>query len=477
MKIIAHSLIKNKWIFTHNSKSDVYSLADNSLIGTISTIDNKNINVAIDSAYHSFNSERNIDYKYREIILRKMIVVLRKNKKYLSNIMCHEIGKKYIDCEKEIERSIEYIFETIKYFKTKFINCIKYNHKDLNDSKKSAIYKKIPIGIVLCITPFNYPINLLISKIAPAILTGNYVIIKPAFKGSLVTYEFIRLLKQTINFNDILQLIIGDSKLIGTSLVSSNKLAMINFTGSSTIGNEIVKVATTKNFILEMGGKDVGVVMEDANIDVAVKKIINGAFNYNGQRCTAIKRVVVHDKIFNKFISKLNENVSSIKCGSPFDKNILITPLINDKSINFAKELFRDAKLKKAKIHHDLDIKNNLLKPIIISNVKTNMKIWRYEQFCPILPIMSYKDKNELIKLINDSEYGLQCSIFTRNINNVMSLFEYIDVATVNINKSSSRGPDILPFFGIKNSGHGIQGIQYAIESMVTLKGLVINKD
>lgn len=473
MIINAKSYINGKWINSDKTEN-IYSIFNNDLLGTISNIDNNYINLSYKSSYEKFLDYRNSSYKQRKDILLKMIDVLDKNKEYLSNIMAHEIGKKMSDCISEITRSIEFIKDVINIYNNEFEKQIIFSDKQLRTNKQ-AIYTKDPLGAILCIVPFNYPINLLISKIVPALIVGNTVIIKPSIKGSLVTYEFIRLLTQKCNLDGIVQLLIIESGLIRNSLFSNKYLSLVNFTGSTNVGFAIVKKNPLKKFILELGGKDAAVVLDDANLEKTCNEIINGSFNFNGQRCTAIKRVIVSEKIHDKLIDILNQRVSNIKCGSPFDNDVLITPLISSSAIDFAKSLFEDARKRGAKIHQQFNVENNILKPIIMSNINNKMLVWKKEQFCPILPVVKFKSKKELIKLINDTEYGLQCSIFTSDNNRAIELANDIQVATININKASSRGPDILPFFGIKNSGRGVQGIKFSLESMTRLKGIVTN--
>ncbi len=476
--IKAFGYINNQFIRGKN-KINVYSILDNKTkIGIISSCSNDDVNKAYEAAYKCFLNYKNKSLNEKKIILNKIKKVLKQNDEYLAKLISIEIAKPYQDSLDEISRSIQYIDETIHTYEQMISNPLCFNEQDLKIKGKSATYTLEPLGVILCIIPFNYPINLLISKIIPALITGNSIIIKCSLKSSLVTYELIRLLAKEKGIDKgLINLIVGSSKLHGEALIKNPKLAMVNFTGSSEVGFSITSKLKNIPVVLEMGGKDAAVVLKDADLDKTANEIIKGAFSFNGQRCTAIKRVIVDTTIAHQLIEKLNTRIQELKCSNdPFQTKVTITPLISRETIKMVQTFIRDALSKGAKLNQPLIIKKNLVHPILLTNIKTNMLIWKHEQFAPILPLIKFKNQLELVKLINDTDYGLQTSIFTSNINEAIKLANFIDVGTININKSSSRGPDVLPFLGIKNSGFGVQGITEAIKSMTRLKGIIINK-
>ena len=223
-----------------------------------------------------------------------------------------------------------------------------------------------------------------------------------------------------------------------------------------------------------MGGKDAAIILEDADLDLAVKECISGCFSYSGQRCTAIKRIIAVGNIGNKFSDKFVKEAEKLKVGKPED-NSNICCLINKKAVDYIQELVDDANKNGAKQLLFKTRKNNLIGPIVLDNINNKCRIYYEEQFGPVAVIIRVRDKNEAIKIVNDSEYGLQASIFTNNINDAFNIASKLNVGTVQINGKSDRGPDNLPFSCVKNSGLGTQGIKYSIEAMTRIKSIVLN--
>ncbi|MGL4948517.1 MAG: aldehyde dehydrogenase family protein [Mycoplasma sp.] len=473
MKLYAY--INGKPVKT-TKQLDIYNPSTNTLLGSVSSCSKLDIDTAFSAANEAFKSFKKTTLEQREIVLNNIIKALLDNKEELATILSNEVGKAYKDSLVEIERSAQYIVETIEEYKNIIANPRKYSEEDLKVKGLNAIYNFEPIGVVLAITPFNYPINLLVAKIAPAIVAGNTMVIKSPSSGSLVTAKFIELIHNIGIPPGVINLVTGAGREIGDYIVQNEHISLISFTGSTGIAKSIAKEQTMTPLILENGGKDPAIILEDADIETTSKNIINGAFNFSGQRCTAIKRVIVHKNIHDKLLEQLNADLSKLVVGKPFDENVTIVPLISEKSLNFNLELLKDAQAKKAQLNQKIKYEGNLLWPVIISDVTRNMLIWSEEPFGPILPVISFETIDEAIELANDSVYGLQASIFTKDIELAKSLAPRIETGTVNINRPSSRGPDILPFFGVKDSGFGIQGISDSIRSCLKLKGVVIKE-
>ena len=229
-----------------------------------------------------------------------------------------------------------------------------------------------------------------------------------------------------------------------------------------------------KPIMLELGGKDAAIVLEDADLEKASNDIVSGAFSYSGQRCTAIKRVLVMESVADKLAELLKEKVSKLTVGNPFD-NVNITPLIDNKAADFVEKLYLDAKNKGAIELTKFKRENNLIYPTLMDNVSLDMELATVEPFGPILPIIRVKTEEEILEIANVSEYGLQSSVFTKDINKAFEFASKLEVGTVNINEKTQRGPDNFPFLGIKNSGVGVQGIRNSILSMMKIKTIVIN--
>ena len=226
---------------------------------------------------------------------------------------------------------------------------------------------------------------------------------------------------------------------------------------------------------MELGGKDAAIVLKDANLDLAAKNIVAGAYSYSGQRCTAIKRVLVVDEVADQLVEKIKLEIKSLKVGNPLEIDADVVPLIDSKSADFVEGLINDAIDLGGKVIVGGNREENLIYPILIDNVTEEMRIAWEEPFGPILPVVRVKDVEQAIEIANKSEYGLQSSVFTENINDAFYIADKLEVGTVQVNNKTERGPDHFPFLGVKNSGIGVQGIRYSIEAMTRLKATVIN--
>ena len=272
----------------------------------------------------------------------------------------------------------------------------------------------------------------------------------------------------------VLNTVTGKGSEIGDYLIAHPMVDFVNFTGSTPVGKKIGELAGMRPILLELGGKDGAIVSEEADLEKAAKDIVSGAFSYSGQRCTAIKRVLVVETVADKLSELIKSEVEKLTVGDPFD-NADITPLIDNKSADFIEGLVLDAKEKGAVALNQIRREGNLLWPVVFDNVTLDMQIAWEEPFGPILPIIRVKNVDEAIEICNGSEYGLQTSVFTKDIVKAFEIAGKLEVGTVQINNKTQRGPDNFPFLGIKGSGVGVQGIKYSIESMTKIKSIVID--
>lgn len=468
-------VLGNKIIDHSSNMIQVLSPISNKAFAQVPGIESKEqIDSIFELAQNVFKKYRRTSIEQREKRLLRFCSLLEKNKNELAEILVKEIAKNKNDSLKEIVRSIEYIKETIEEYKKIIDNPLVIDETTHKIKGKIGEFIYQPLGVVLAISPFNYPVNLLISKLAPALISGNVVVYKPATQGSIVGARISELLYESGFNNGEVSCIIGSGSDIGDTLILNKHVKMISFTGSTNVGKHIFDVTSGVKLVLELGGKDPAIILPDANLDLATKEIINGAFNYNGQRCTAIKRVLAHKDIYDELVSKLNESLKTLKVGSAIEDND-ITELISQKSLSYNIDLVNDALNNGATSLQKIETNGNILKPIILSQVNLNARIAWEEPFGPILPIIKYNSVDEAIEIANQSEFGLQASIFTADLQQAKQIALEIESGTVNINRSSSRGPDIFPFLGIKGSGFGVQGVRDAIISMNEIKGIIQN--
>ena len=473
-EIFGKSFINNQYIETTNT-IEIFSPINGKKIGKVSALSKNDIDNAYNCAHDAFQHWQYTPIKVRIELIKKFAEFFLNDKQNLATLISWEVGKSFNDSLVEVIRSYEYIMNTIKVFEQKMLNAEIIDESIHGIKNKTGKFYYVPIGVVLAISPFNYPINLSIAKIIPTIITGNTVVFKPATYGSLVCSKLSEYFLKANFPPGVFNLVTGKGSEIGDYILSNKYIKGITFTGSTTIGKKIANVASMKNIVLELGGKDPAIVLEDVDIEKVASEIIKGAFNFSGQRCTAIKRVIVMDNVANSLVCALEKEIQKLTVGNPFD-NADIVPLIDAKSLDYVKTLINDALENNAKLVCGNNIVgHNLLEPTLIDYVTPKMKLAWEEPFGPVLPIIRVKTIQEAVDLTNASSFGLQASVFTKNIQLANEIAIKLDVGTVNINKSSSRGPDYFPFIGVKDSGFGAQGIFESLKAMTRIKGIVDN--
>lgn len=466
--------INNEFIDTE-TKITINSPIDGKEIGNVSALSKRHIDLAFDAAQKAFHKWSFTSHNERIALIKKFADYFLEEKEFLANLITLEVGKSYKDSLIEVERSYEYILETIKVFEKEMIHPMILDETVHNVKGKVGKFYNVPIGVVLAISPFNYPINLSIAKIVPTLLVGNTVVFKPATYGSLVCSQISKFILKAGFPKGVFNLVVGKGSEIGDYILENKNIAGVTFTGSTEIGKKIASKLSMKNIILELGGKDAAIVLEDIDVEKTAKEIIKGAFSYAGQRCTAIKRVIVLEEVADSLASALTKETSKLTVGNPFD-NVDVSPLIDKKSFDFVKSLIEDGLRHGGKLLYGGNaVGYNLLEPTLIDNVSINSKLAWEEPFGPVLPIIRVKTISEAIGISNASNFGLQTSVFTNDISKANLIARHLNVGTVNINKSSSRGPDIFPFIGVKDSGFGAQGILDSMKAMTRIKGIVEN--
>lgn len=467
------NLVNGQWI---GSKENIkiYSPVNKELLGTIPKMDKMAVDEVLKIAKKAQPGWADTPLHERAKILNRAADLLLEREEELSTILMKEIGKDLSSSTSEVKRTADFIRFTADAGKSLEGEAIASDNFPGFKQNKLSFAQRVPVGVVLAISPFNYPINLSASKLAPALIAGNSVVLKPPTQGALSALHLIKILQEAGIPKGVINTITGDTKEIGDYLVTHKDIDFINFTGSSKVGKHIALVAGMVPMLMELGGKDAAIVLSDADLEAAGKQIVSGAYSYSGQRCTAIKRVLVLEDIAEEFSSILLREIQLLTVGAP-EANSIVTPLINKEAADYVEELIQDALDKGAQLLCGNQRKDNLIYPTLLDKVRENMRVAWEEPFGPVLPIIRVKDKEEAIALANKSEYGLQSSIFTKNINDAFYIARSLQVGAVQINNKSERGPDHFPFTGVKASGMGTQGIRYSIEAMTRIKSIVLS--
>ncbi|RNA70519.1 NADP-dependent glyceraldehyde-3-phosphate dehydrogenase [Alteribacter keqinensis] len=468
-------LLNNEWRESESGKTiEIQSPDDKSVVGHVPSMTQAETDEAARASKAAQAEWADTPLDERVALLHRWADELEKMEDEIGDIIQREVGKGLSSAKAEVTRTAELIRYTAEQglrVKGEYMTGDGFPGGGKN---KKAMVQKVPHGVVLAISPFNYPVNLAAAKIAPALVTGNAVLFKPATQGAISGIKMIEALVKAGLPKGVLNVVTGRGSVIGDFIVTHPDVDMISFTGGTKTGKHIAKEASMIPVVLELGGKDPAIVLEDADLDKAAGEIVGGAFSYSGQRCTAIKRVLVMDSVADDLIGKLKEKIEGLKVGKA-SEGAGVVPMINDKSADYVEALIEDAKEKGAKVVTTGERQDNLLHPTLLDNVTENMRVAWEEQFGPVLPVIRIDSTYQAIDLERRNDYGLQASIFTKNMDDAFKIADKLEVGTVQLNGKTSRGPDHFPFLGVKNSGQGVQGIGRSIDSMLRDKVTVIN--
>lgn len=469
-------LLNGQWIENKDvNYIEIKSPINNTFLGKVPAMSKDEVEGAIKNSKEVQKIWKLTPLNKRIEILYKAAEILEKQADNLSELLMTEVAKDKKSARSEVIRTVDFIKFTADIAKS--INGESLQGDNFPGGKKNKIglVNREPLGVVLAISPFNYPVNLAASKIAPAIVTGNTVIFKPATQGSLSGLYLAKIFDEAGVPAGVINTVTGKGSEIGDYIVTHPDINFINFTGSSEVGARISQMSKMIPLLMELGGKDAAIVLKDADLDLAAKNIVAGAYSYSGQRCTAIKRVLVVNEVADKLVEKIKMEIKNLKVGNPLELDADVVPLIDTKSADFVEGLINDAINLGGNLVVGGNKEGNLIYPTLIDNVTKEMRIAWEEPFGPVLPIIRVNNVEEAIEIANRSEYGLQSSVFTENINDAFYVADKLEVGTVQVNNKTERGPDHFPFLGVKSSGVGVQGIKYSIEAMTRLKATIIN--
>ncbi len=411
-------------------------------------------------------------YKKYEILL-KVADLLRERKEEFAKTIVYEVGKTIREARAEVDRCITTI--TFSAEEAKRING-EYIQIDAapNGAGKRGFYFREPAGIVAAITPFNFPLNLTAHKIAPSIAAGCPFILKPSERTPLSPIMLCELFLEAGVPEEAVSVIPGFAD-VGQAMTTHPDVRVVSFTGSLKVGEIIAKQAGLKKIVMELGSNSAVVVDEDANLELAAKKSVLGGFAVAGQVCISVQRILVHEKVADKFQSLLKEEVSKLKFGDPMDEETDVGPIIAVDEVNRIQSWIQEAVEKGAKVATGGEASKTVFKPTVIVDVPEESKLFYEEAFAPVVTVKRFKDIDEALKLVNKSNYGLQVGIFTNNIKNAWKFIEGAQVGGVIINDIPTFRADHMPYGGVKGSGIGREGPKFAIEDYTEIKMVVFD--
>ena len=467
------NLVNGEWK-SSEKEITIYSPINQEELGTVPAMSQAEVDEAMQAARAALPAWRALSAVERAAYLHKTAAILERDKEKIGTILAKEVAKGIKAAIGEVVRTADLIRYAAEEGLRITGQAMEGGGFEAASKNKLAVIRREPVGVVLAIAPFNYPVNLSGSKIAPALIAGNVVMFKPPTQGSISGLLLAKAFEEAGIPAGVFNTITGRGSEIGDYIIEHKEVNFINFTGSTPIGERIGRLAGMRPIMLELGGKDAALVLEDADLEHAAKQIVAGAFSYSGQRCTAIKRVIVLESVADTLVTLLQAEVAKLTVGDPFD-NADITPVIDNASADFIWGLIEDAQEKGAQALTPIKREGNLLWPVLFDQVTKDMKVAWEEPFGPVLPIIRVANVEEAIAFANESEFGLQSSVFTNDFKKAFEIAEKLEVGTVHINNKTQRGPDNFPFLGVKGSGAGVQGIKYSIEAMTNVKSIVFD--
>lgn len=467
------NLVNGEWK-SSEKEITIYSPINQEELGTVPAMSQAEVDEAMKAAREALPAWRDLSAVERAAYLHKTAAILERDKEEIGTILAKEVAKGIKAAIGEVVRTADLIRYAAEEGLRITGQAMEGGGFEAVSKNKLAVVRREPVGVVLAIAPFNYPVNLSGSKIAPALIAGNVVMFKPPTQGSISGLLLAKAFEEAGIPAGVFNTITGRGSEIGDYIIEHKEVNFINFTGSTPIGERIGRLAGMRPIMLELGGKDAALVLEDADLEHAAKQIVAGAFSYSGQRCTAIKRVIVIESVADTLAALLQAEVTKLTVGDPFD-NADITPVIDNASADFIWGLIDDAQEKGAQALTPIKREGNLLWPVLFDQVTKDIKVAWEEPFGPVLPIIRVASVEEAIAFANESEFGLQSSVFTNDFKKAFEIAEKLEVGTVHINNKTQRGPDNFPFLGVKGSGAGVQGIKYSIEAMTNVKSIVFD--
>ncbi|AEE93215.1 Aldehyde Dehydrogenase [Acidianus hospitalis W1] len=465
------------------NKIAVRNPATGEVIDYVPSLSREEVRKAIEIAYDSFPKLNSITPAKRSRALMEVASLIRENSEELALTMTKETGRPIKSSRAEIERTAQ-IFELAssevkRALEGDFIPLDLYEYPAGNE-KRIAMIKREPIGVVAAITPFNFPAASFAHKVAPALAVGNTVIFKPSSLTPLTQIKLAEIVLKKFPEGSI-NVVTGNSEMIGEEFVSNDKVSLITFTGSVSVGLDLASKAVRngKRVIMELGGSDAMIVLEDADLDKAVKAALIGRFDYAGQFCNATKRVIVRKEIEEEFTKKLKEELRKFKAGDPMDETVDIPPLISEDAVKRMKDFLEDAIKNGGEKVFEGSVPNKgyYFPPVVLRlEPKSKARVLREEVFGPILPIVPVNTDDEAVNVANSTEYGLDASIFTSNFSRAYEIASKLKAGTVIINDTTRLRWDNLPFGGVLKSGIGRESVINTMLEMTETKLIVYSR-
>jgi len=465
-------LVDGKWV-EDGDVIDIKAPYDGAIVGRVFQGRRSHAEAAIAAAVKAFGTTRRLPAFERQRVLRRVAEGIAKRKEEFSRTLCQEAGKPIKAARTEVERAI-FTFSVAAEESTRIYG--EYLPLDWQEytAGRWGIVKRFPIGPIAGITPFNFPLNLVAHKVAPAIAAGCPMVLKPAPQtplSSLLMAEVVQQAGWPDGALNVIPLSNDDAAL----LVTDDRLKMISFTGSAAVGWQIKKNSGKKKVILELGGNAGVIIHNDADIEYAAERCVAGGFGYAGQTCISVQRILVQHSVYGKFTDMFLAGVKNLQIGDPLDESTDVGPLIRESDAQRAVDWVQEAARGGARVLCGGNRKGSIVEPTVLTGTKPEMKVNCQEVFGPVVTVEPYAEFHEALRQINSSAFGLQAGLFTRDAKLMFQAFEELEVGGLLAGDVPTFRIDHMPYGGVKDSGIGREGLRYAIEEMTEPKLMVMN--
>jgi glyceraldehyde-3-phosphate dehydrogenase (NADP+) len=469
---------------TSEVKSTISSTTDYkpTLLGTIPTLGKKEAIKALDAACTAYNKGQGLWPTMKVVdrisCMEKFVEQMKTKRDEVVKLLMWEIGKNLPDSEKEFDRTVEYIYDTIEDYKQMDRNSAKFEkHSGVN-----AHIRRGPLGVVLCLGPYNYPLNETFALLIPALIMGNTAIFKPAKHGVLLISPLLEAFRDSFP-KGVVNIIYGRGRAVAAPIMQTGKIDVLALIGNSKSANALQNQHPKSNrlrLVLGLEAKNPAIVLPDADLDLAIEECIAGATSFNGQRCTALKIIYVHEDIIEEFNKRFSAKVDALKFGNPWEDGVKLTPLPEQDKPDYIQDLINDATTKGARVINAKggEMTDNYIFPAVLYPVTKDMRVFQEEQFGPVIPIVPFSDIEEPLDDMAESNYGQQVSLFGKDVKTLAPLIDTLVnlVCRVNLNSSCQRGPDVYPFTGRKDSAVATLSVHDALRSF-SIRTFVASKD
>ena len=469
--LMTKAFVNGEWINAASSKTfDVTNPATGELIASIPDMNREDVSKAVDAAYNAWPAYRDTTAGERANLLKKWYALILENKQELATLMTMECGKVLQESLGEVDYGASFVEWFAEEAKRTYGDVIPANAKD-----KRIVVIKQSIGVVAALTPWNFPLAMITRKVGPALAAGSTVVVKPPSETPLTGLALAYLAEKAGFppgvYNTVTTI---DSSEVGKELCENKKVRKLSFTGSTNVGKILMKQcsSTLKKLSLELGGNAPFIVFDDADIDEAVNGAIVSKFRNSGQTCVCVNRVFVQDKVYDEFVEKFSKAVSKLKVGNGMDEDVQVGPLINQKGLDKVQQHVDDAVAKGATIVQGGNRLEGLYyQPTVLSNANTDMIIAQDEVFGPVAPVFRFETEEEVIKMANDTDYGLASYFYSRDVARCWRVAEALEAGMVGIN-DGMISTTVAPFGGVKESGMGREGSKYGMDYFMEIKYL-----